>query len=45
MFWYAIALCDDPQDADDYRFTDDRELVKLCIRMFQMKVRCVAKPV
>lgn len=47
MFWYAIPICQNPEDADDYRFTDDRGMVVVAIKILRIKakdIKLVTKP-
>jgi hypothetical protein len=45
MFWYAIQLVAGSNDADDWRFTDDRGMAIMAMKVCGLKVRVCAKPV
>lgn len=43
MFWYAIHLTPEWEDADGWRFTDDRGWAIIAMKILGLNVRVVAK--
>jgi hypothetical protein len=44
MFWYAIQLVAGSNEGDDWRFTDDRSMAIVAMKILGLKVRVCAKP-